>query len=109
MRALGFVEDLAEAYRRRRCAVVPLLQGGGSRLKFIEALAHGLPVIATPRAVAGLAVHAGEDCLLADGGQAFADALLRVLRDGAPGIAAAGRGLAEERYSIEALATLLRA
>ncbi len=42
------------AYAGARCAVVPLLQGGGTPLKLIEALAYGLPVIATPRAAAGL-------------------------------------------------------
>jgi glycosyltransferase involved in cell wall biosynthesis len=107
VRALGFVEDLAGAYAQARCAVVPLLQGGGSPLKLIEALAYGLPVIATPRAIAGLVAHDGEDCLVADGGQAFADALLGVLRHGALDIARAGRRLAEQRYSIQALAALL--
>jgi len=94
VRALGFVDDLAGVYAQSRCAVVPLLQGGGSPLKLIEALAYGLPVIATSRAVAGLHVHDGEDCLVANG---------------APEIARAGRRLAQERYSIEALGTLLRA
>jgi glycosyltransferase involved in cell wall biosynthesis len=106
---LGFVDDLRAAYARSSCAVVPLLQGGGTPLKLIEALAYGLPAIATPRAVAGLGLCHGEHCLVADGDQAFADALVRVLRDGAPEIAQAGRRLAEERYSIEALSTLLRA
>ena len=50
METLGFVEDLRDAYAGARCAVVPLLQGGGTPLKLIEALAYGLPVIATPRA-----------------------------------------------------------
>ena len=107
VRALGFVEDLADAYANARCAVVPLLQGGGSPLKLIEALAYGLPVVATPRAVAGLDVRDGVDCLVTETPQAFADALVRVLRDGAPEIARAGRRLAEERYSVEALARLL--
>jgi glycosyltransferase involved in cell wall biosynthesis len=106
---LGFVEDLATVYRQARCAVVPLLQGGGSPLKLIEALAYGLPVVATPRAVAGLNLHDGEDCLVADGSQAFADRLVGVLRDGAPQIARAGRMLAQRQYSIEALGALLRA
>ena len=109
VQALGFVDDLASAYGQARCAVVPLLQGGGSPLKLIEALAYGLPVIATPRAVAGLQLHGGEDCLVADGGQVFAETLVRVLRDGAPDIARAGRRLAEKRYSIEALEALIRA
>jgi glycosyltransferase involved in cell wall biosynthesis len=105
--ALGFVDDLADAYAEVSCAVVPLLQGGGTPLKFVEALAYGLPIVATPRAAAGLAVRDGEDCLLADGAEAFAAALVRVLRDGAPGLGQRGRALAEERYSIAALTALV--
>jgi len=107
--ARGFVDDLQAAYAGARCAVVPLLQGGGTPLKFIEALAYGLPVIATPRAGAGLAVHDGENCLLAEGGEEFAAALVRVLTNGAPELGRRGRELAAELYSIEALSKLLLA
>jgi glycosyltransferase involved in cell wall biosynthesis len=106
---LGFVDDLRATYARASCAVVPLLQGGGTPLKLIEALAYGLPTIATPRAVAGLSLCNGEHCLVAESGQTFADALVKVLRYGAPRIASAGRMLAEQHYSIEALQALLRA
>jgi glycosyltransferase involved in cell wall biosynthesis len=106
--SLGFVDDLASVYARARCAVVPLLQGGGTPLKLIEALAYGLPVLATPRAVAGLQIHNGRDCLVAEGAQAFAEALVEILRNGSPGLARNGRRLAEERYSIEALGALLQ-
>jgi glycosyltransferase involved in cell wall biosynthesis len=105
--ALGFVDDLASTYASARCAVVPLLQGGGTPLKLIEALAHGLPTIATTRAAAGLELRDGENCLLADGAEAFARALVGVLRDGAPELGRRGRELARERYSIEALSSLL--
>jgi glycosyltransferase involved in cell wall biosynthesis len=107
--ALGFVDDLRAAYARAACAVVPLLQGGGTPLKLIEALAYGLPVIATPRAATGLEVRDGEHCLIADGAEAFAEALVRVLREGAPELSRRGRELAAERYSIEALSGLLAA
>ncbi len=107
--ALGFVDDLRAAYAGASCAVVPLLQGGGTPLKLIEALAYGLPVIATPRAVAGLAVRDGEHLLVGDGTEAFAAALVRVLRDGAPELGVRGRKLAAERYSIEALSALVAA
>ncbi len=105
--ALGFVEDLAATYARTSCAVVPLLQGGGTPLKFVEALAYGLPVIATPRAATGLEVRDGEHCLIAGDGETFAAALVRVLRDGAPELGLRGRKLAVERYSIEALSELV--
>jgi polysaccharide biosynthesis protein PslH len=108
VRALGFVDDLAGAYAQARCAVVPLRHGGGSPLKLVEALAYGLPVVATPRAVAGLELQDGIDCLIAEGASSFADALVRVLSDGAPEIANAGRRVAEERYSVQALAAFLR-
>jgi glycosyltransferase involved in cell wall biosynthesis len=105
---LGFVDDLGAVYARASCGVVPLLQGGGSPLKFVEALAYGLPVIATPRAAAGLEVRDGEHCLIADGGESFAAGLVRVLRDGAPELGQRGHELAAERYSIETLEALLR-
>ncbi len=76
-------------------------------MKLIEALAYGLPVIATPRAVAGLELRAGEDCLVAESSAEFADALVGVLRDGAPELGRRGRELVAERYSIEALGELL--
>jgi glycosyltransferase involved in cell wall biosynthesis len=105
--ALGFVEDLAGAYAEASCAVVPLLQGGGTPLKLIEALAYGLPVIATPRAVAGLDVRDGEHARVAGDGEGFSRALLEVLSEGAPELARRGRALVVERYSIEALRDLL--
>jgi glycosyltransferase involved in cell wall biosynthesis len=105
---LGFVEALSSAYARARCVVVPLLQGGGSPLKLIEALAYGLPIVATPRALAGVQARDGEHLIVAEGAGPFAGALVTVLADGAPQLAANARRLAQERYSIEALAALLR-
>ncbi|HEY1688523.1 MAG TPA: glycosyltransferase family 4 protein [Solirubrobacteraceae bacterium] len=105
--ALGFVEDLDAVYARSTCAAVPLLVGGGTPLKLIEALAHGLPAIATPRASAGLQLRDGEHCLIAEGPEAFAEALLRALADGMPEMASHGRELAQARYSIETLSELL--
>ncbi|MGA8364850.1 MAG: glycosyltransferase family 4 protein, partial [Solirubrobacteraceae bacterium] len=105
---LGFVSNLADAYAPASCALAPLLQGGGTPLKLIEALAYGLPVIATPRAVAGLEVRDGEHCLVAEGAGEFATALVKVLQgDGPPELGRHGRELAAERYSIEALGRIL--
>ena len=105
---LGFVDSLASVYANARCAVVPLLQGGGTPLKLIEALAYGLPVIATPRAVAALQLRDGVDCLVAGDGETFAQTLVDVLREGSAELGRNARRVAEQRYSIEALGALLQ-
>jgi polysaccharide biosynthesis protein PslH len=107
VRSLGFVPSIADAYAQAACVVVPLLEGGGSPLKFVEALAHGIPVVATGRAAAGLDVADGVHYRRAEGPDAFADALVGVLRDGGAAMAMRGRLLAEREYSVEALAAIL--
>ncbi len=109
--ASGFVPDLRDLYLAAGCVVVPLLEGGGSPLKFVEALAYGVPVAATPLAAAGLEVQAGKHYVEGEAdGAAFAAAIEAAL-DPAAGnpLAAAGRELAEHEYSIEALERRLAA
>ena len=106
VQAAGFVEDLDAEYAAASCAVVPLLEGGGTPFKFLEALAHGVPVVATPRAAAALAVEAGEHYREGDDGASFADAILALTggdASDAPALAARGRALVAERYSLAAL------
>jgi len=103
----GFVDDLADAYGSADCVVVPLLTGGGSPLKFVEALAFGLPVVATAHAAAGLDIQPGHHFLQASSPQEMADTMVEVLTNGAPEIAARGRTLAESSYSVEALTRIL--
>jgi len=105
--ARGFVDDLEAVYRSVDCVAVPLLQSGGSPLKFVEALAHGLPVVATSRAARGLAAEAGAHYLAGDDAGAFAAAVVRALRGEAQDVAAAGRALAAREYSLEKLAELV--
>jgi glycosyltransferase involved in cell wall biosynthesis len=107
---LGFVEELSSAYAASDVVAVPLLSGGGSPLKFVEALAYGLPVVATRHAAQRLEdASAGEHFLAADGPTQFGHALEALLDDAAhaAAIGAAGRALACRRYSIEALAGML--
>jgi polysaccharide biosynthesis protein PslH len=101
----GFVPDLGALYDEAGCVAVPLLDGGGSPLKFVEALAYGLPVVATPFAAAGLSVEPGRDFAQADGRpEAFAAELVAVLRGERPGLGREGRELVARSYSIEAVA-----
>ena len=109
---LGFIDELRAAYARADVAVVPLLHGGGSPLKFIEGLAYGLPVVTTAHAARLLEDGVpGEHFLAADDPAAFAEALELVLADTARAttVGAAGRALAARYYSVDALATILAA
>ncbi|WP_445149031.1 glycosyltransferase [Baekduia sp. Peel2402] len=101
----GFVDDLNAEYAAASCAVVPLLEGGGTPFKFLEAMAHGLPVVATPRAAAGLAVRDGEHYLEGEDAQTFAGAIIALTGENADTarLAAAGRALVADRYSMAAL------
>jgi len=104
----GFVEDLPGVYAAAGCALVPLLESGGSPLKLIEAMAYGLPIVATPLAAGGVdGLQSGVHYLEGDGADGFATAIVRALSGRAGAIGAAARKLAESDYSIEALAKRL--
>lgn len=104
----GFVPSLDEEYGKAACVVVPLLQGGGSPLKMIEAMAFGLPVVATPLAGAGLEeALAGVHYLEADGADLLAGALATACDGESEAVGRAGRTLAESAYSIDALARVI--
>jgi glycosyltransferase involved in cell wall biosynthesis len=107
--ARGFVDELPAVYAESSCAVVPLLQGGGSPLKLVEAMAYGLPVVATSTALRGLdAVVPGRHVAGADGADDFAAALTRALDGDLDPLAAEARSLVEREYSVEALVELVR-
>lgn len=73
--------DVGPFYRRARCAVLPIRAGGGTKLKVLEALSHGLPVVATPEAVSGIAVSDGEGVLIRAGVAELAAEAGRLLSD----------------------------
>ncbi|HEY7630976.1 MAG TPA: glycosyltransferase [Thermoleophilaceae bacterium] len=104
VRAVGFVDDLDAAYADADAVVVPLLTGGGSPLKLVEALGRGLPVVVTSHAAA-LIQHGtpGEHFLAAPDAPEFATALVSVLRGEHADMGARGRAMAEEFLSVEAL------
>lgn len=77
----GRVPSVADHLREASVVVVPLRIGGGTRLKIYEAMAAGKAVVSTSIGAEGLDVHPGRDIVLADNPQAFADAVLTLLRD----------------------------
>lgn len=77
----GLVADLAPAYRSAAVALVPVRRGSGTRIKALEAWAHGVPVVATTLGVEGLGARDGVDLRVADTPEAFADAVVSLLDD----------------------------
>ena len=77
----GYVPDLGPLLREVRISVAPLRYGAGVKGKVNQALAHGLPVVATTCAVEGMHLVDGEDVLVADDADAFAEAVLKLHDD----------------------------
>lgn len=77
----GFVEDIKPALWSSTLCIVPLFSGGGTRLKILEAMAAGLPVVSTTIGMEGLDLRPGKDLLVADGMDEFADAVIMLLKN----------------------------
>ena len=77
----GSVADVRPFYREALAAVVPLNVGGGSRLKILEAMAAGVPVVSTKLGAEGLDVSDGENIVLAESSSQLANGVLKVIDD----------------------------
>jgi glycosyltransferase involved in cell wall biosynthesis len=77
----GTVPSVIEHLREAAVFIVPLRIGGGTRLKIFEAMAMGKATVATTIGAEGLDVTHGENILLADDPQSFAQSTLRLLQD----------------------------
>jgi len=75
------IPDARDAYRKASIMVAPIKGGGGTRLKILEAMATGLPVVSTSVGVAGLNLTDGENVLIADTSEEIAKKALLLLRD----------------------------
>ncbi len=96
----GTVDDVRPFYARAAAVIVPLRVGSGTRLKILEAMAAGVPVISTTRGAEGLDVEHGRHILLADTPQEFAAAVRNLLAspETAARLAADARNLVRQVY-----------
>ncbi len=77
----GYLDDIRPAIAQSWGSIVPLRIGGGTRLKILEAMALGVPVVSTFKGAQGLDVTHGQNILLADEPAEFAACVLRLLQD----------------------------
>jgi glycosyltransferase involved in cell wall biosynthesis len=96
----GYVEDPTPYQQCAAVMVVPLLAGGGMRVKILNAMAEGIPIVSTTLGYEGIEVTPGRDILVGDTPEAFAAEVIRVLGDPDLGrqLAANGRKLMQETY-----------
>jgi len=97
----GFVDDVREVMRQCRATIVPIRNGGGTRLKVVEAFAMGLPVVSTTLGCEGLRVNPGEHALIADTGEGLAAALCDVVEsdERAQSLSRNARALVEQAFT----------
>jgi glycosyltransferase involved in cell wall biosynthesis len=105
----GRVPEMQPWFDRARTVLVPILSGAGTRLKVLDGLASGRPVVSTLLGADGIDVQDGRDVLLADGAEALAAAAARALTDDdqAARHGAAGRALGESNNDMRAIGARL--
>jgi polysaccharide biosynthesis protein PslH len=105
----GYLPSVAPAVRASWASVVPLRIGGGTRLKVLEAMALGTPVISTRKGAEGLNIQPGENILIADTPEALAQAVDRLFQDTQlrAALARGGRALVEREYDWAVIARRL--
>ena len=105
----GRVEDIRPHVQRAGAFVVPLLSGSGTRLKIIEAMAMGVPVISTTVGAEGIAARSGVHLHIADDPASFSRAVIHVLQDSqdASSLSNHARALVENQYGWPAICRAL--
>lgn len=103
VRIHNYVDDLSTFYQSADVFIVPLFAGSGVRLKILNALNHGLPVVSTHAGYAGLEVEEGKHILVADDPQSFANHICDLLgsREKREQLALNGREFIETNHSLK--------
>jgi len=94
------IADARDAYGSASLMVTPIRSSGGTRLKVLEAMASGLPIVSTSNGVAGLGLIAGKHALISDSGRGMAKLAIKLLEDEKlrRKIGEAGRMFVKENY-----------
>jgi glycosyltransferase involved in cell wall biosynthesis len=97
----GYLADPTPYLRQTAIFIVPLRSGGGMRVKILDAWCWGVPIVSTTIGAEGIAVRDGDNILIADTAEAFAQAVIRLLQEPTLGewLRENGRRWVEERYN----------
>ena len=96
------IDDLRPYRKSASVFINPMRLGSGLRIKILEAMGSGLPVVSTSLGAAGIPVQNGENCFIADTPKEFSDAILWMLKDKklAQKIGENGKKMVENKYEI---------
>ncbi|MGN6281904.1 glycosyltransferase family 4 protein [Frateuria sp.] len=97
----GFVEDIDYMLREAHLLIVPLLSGGGIRVKIVEAMSAGVPVLSTSKGCEGIGAVDGRDIIIRDDPSAFGKEIILAAQEPARmhALSVAGLRLMNECYS----------
>lgn len=97
----GYVPNLQDFLSRASVAVAPMRAGSGMQFKILEAMANGVPVVTTSYGLGGIEAVSEQHLLVAEGAEAFAGQVVRLLKDKElrQHLAREARKLVEEKYS----------
>lgn len=76
-----FAENLEEYYIQSKIAICPMLEGTGIKIKVIEALSYGLPIVGTERAIDGFSSKTLNGCLIGNNPEHFKDKIISLLQN----------------------------
>lgn len=98
---VGFVPDLDD-FMRNTISVVPVRLGSGIRIKILDSMRMGAPVVSTPMAAEGIACTDGKDILLGADADEFAAQVISLWRDPEryKNMSEAGRALVQQKYEL---------
>jgi len=79
--SVNFVEDLSTYYLDAKVALCPMLTGTGTKIKVVEALSYGMPVVCNTRGIDGLTDKTNNGCLVSDDAVEFKNNIMELLTD----------------------------
>jgi glycosyltransferase involved in cell wall biosynthesis len=100
VKVTGYVPSLVPYLQKAAVVAIPVRAGGGMRVRILESLAWGMPLVTTTIGLEGIDARSGEEVLVADAPHEFAEAVVGLLKDPLlrAKLSKQGRALAEARY-----------